>query len=116
MNKKAAIKMLRELAAYVERRQRAKPKAGYDQSSYIHQCGAPACLLGHSWAKNGMRRSDALEEYLRGVPVVIGATYWFTSARAELFSVSGCGNARTDWRKAVGFVRAWCDAHEAQAT
>lgn len=93
---KLGNKRLLKLATYVERRQRAKPKKGYDQKFVSYACGAPACLLGHA-------------ERLFWRSTVAGATTSFfaltMSEWGALFGMNGCDNAGTDWRKAVAFVR-----------
>lgn len=91
---KTGNRRLLRLADYVERRQRAKPKAGYNQRRVVHDCGAPACLLGHA---------DAL---FHG-PVYLEFFAVEAAESVELFHNNGCGNARTDWRKAVAYVRAF---------
>lgn len=119
LSKKTVIARLRELATYVERRQRAHPTCGYDQETFTHECGAPACMIGHGHALFGPRKAGELENALRAVePINTMFSPWSVfgaTAKTQLFSGRGCGDAGSDWRTAVKFVRDWCDAYEAQA-
>lgn len=93
-------KNLLDLAAYVERRQRAHPRYGYRQYSFTHYCGSPGCLLGHE-----MHRGNISKDAWIADPVVL-KRYAIDSRQAEiLFGLVGCDDAQHDWRKAVQFVR-----------
>lgn len=92
----------------------------YDQSNYIHPCGTPACAMGHY--------ALATEADFRISPY--GAGWWFTNrsdgrilliddfAKSEfcledhesweLFSGSGCGNAKTA-KQAAAYIRRFVD-------
>lgn len=107
--KKVALRRLRDLADYVERRQRAKPAKGYVQREVLHDCGAPGCLIGHGRVVLGEARMTELARYVGTTPSQEG----YVSAWWDLLSCRGCNDARTDWRKAVAYVRAWCNEHEA---
>ena len=96
---------LLKLADYVERRQRAKPKAGYDQETLEHPCGAPACLLGHAHT-------------CFPLPGYQAASFFGLSTDEVhlLFNYKGCNDARTNWRKAVRYVRDFVKRRQADAT
>ena len=100
--KKTVIRKMRELADYVERRHRSKPKSGYDQTLVTHDCGAPACMRGHGDVLFGDKGMDQLRRAVKRLDC-------FT----DIFGAHGCDDAQRNWRKAAKFVRDWCDEREA---
>lgn len=98
---------LLDLAAYVERRQRAIPKWGYNQRVLMHnslECGAPACLVGHAIHRGDLPGFHAINSGIDS-PIVT-RKYALTYQEAmELFATTGCDSAGNDWRKAVAYVR-----------
>lgn len=93
-----------------------KGEMGYDQKRFVHECGTPACALGH-WAVHNPRRwrvKDGIPAF-RGVMDPLSAScYQYGARRVEangvtaatkdfginlmesvkLFDGDGCGNAR----------------------
>lgn len=86
----------------------------YDQMYTLHECGTPACALGH-WAVNNRRRFLVDKRNgsvtLRAEPDIvfcgmIGAIEFDLSYEhgSELFSATGCGHARTA-KQAAKYIR-----------
>ena len=93
-------KNLLDLAAYVERRQRAHPRHGYRQYSFTHACGSPGCLLGHEMHRGNIPKDAWITD-----PEVL-KRYAIDIMQADMmFGFGGCDHALHDWRKAVQFVR-----------
>lgn len=94
---------LLELADYVENQQLSIERHGfdatYDQRELFHDCGAPACLLGHAHTHFGPGK-EVTDSQMGCRFFKISLLEW-----DEIFSSEGCNNAKRDWRKAVAYVR-----------
>lgn len=100
----------------------------YEQSAYLHECGAPSCALGHwaahnplRWVKRGGfvdrivtdKQSKRLSYWLdshghlgptRGAIMDFALNY---QENEKLFSANGCDNAGNDAKKAARYIRAF---------
>lgn len=77
-------------------------KAGnYDQGLFYHECGAPACVLGHyQHATNKLTRWQ-----VRYFDSDIADHFGISSSEMhELFAHLGCGNAKTG-KQAAEYIR-----------
>lgn len=95
---------------------RKRKEPTYSQYEFTHDCGTPACALGH-WAAANPRRwyfEGSLYPQLRNA----GSPYTSplddacdefsidSDETQELFDVGGCGNARTA-KQAAKYIRAF---------
>ena len=87
--------------------------SGYTNRGYLkHECGTPACALGH-WAAANKDRwvsvdgSPVLRDLSSMHPADSTAEDFCINERehAELFGVNGCGDACDDGKKAAEYIR-----------
>lgn len=89
----------------------------YDQGSWLHPCGTPACALGHWAAAN----TDRWTTHILWKPLLtsVAAGVWHSSIdcaqvdfcldydeASELFGGIGCGHAKTG-KQAAAYIRAF---------
>lgn len=103
------------LATYIARRQsHLKPNGAkrYDQCELFHDCGTPACALGHAFVK-----FPALYRHGRKACEFFALKGFRPAAEwIEIFGPHGCGDAKRDWRKAVKYIRDFVARRRAAAT
>lgn len=104
---------------------RAKGEPRYRQTYFSHECGAPACALGH-WAAANRRRGWKFDASLHPQPLLRGvvAACWSSVVAeefsissedgSELFSAWGCGSARTA-KQAAKYLRKFVKRKQAEA-
>ena len=94
----ANLLRLADILEDADERHRAAGRPTYRQAAHVHDCGTPACALSHWYAHLGRSWLDGdLEE--------IEADFALDAAEAaELFSGSGCGNAKTA-KQAAAYLR-----------
>lgn len=107
---------LADILSKADATHKKKSEPNYDQQFYAHECGTPACALGH-WAtanrrwvwlglkydlfprlrnnSHGSTTEDAMEEF-----------HLTEDEADELFEVDGCGNAQTA-KEAARYIRAF---------
>lgn len=111
---KERLLKLAEILDVADAQHRKKKEPTYVQNATIHDCGTPACALGH-WAAANKRRFKydrrsgivALLDDPENIAVsVIGAREFDLSMgqAVELFSGWGCGEARTA-KQAARYIR-----------
>jgi hypothetical protein len=85
---------------------RKRKEPGYCQERYNHECGSPACALGHAYSDRGFRRAG-LKNPDWSFVVEDAEFFSITVAEAqELFDTDGCGSARTA-KQAAKYIRAF---------
>lgn len=88
-----------------------RSEPAYNQATYVHGCGTPACALGH-WAKANRDRwfFDNFQPFLKKQPDVGGdAAKEFSIDEEEsedLFGVDGCDGAQTA-KQAAKYIRSF---------
>ena len=92
---------------------RARKEPTYDQQQIHHDCGTPACAIGH-WIRHSRGRITVSEEGVISYPEVFGAEgitfvgaleFRITGPQAfELFGNNGCDEARTA-KQAAKYIR-----------
>jgi hypothetical protein len=87
--------------ADAEHRKRGEPT--YEQGCFRHECGTPACALGHWIAHDdGWLDQGSSADFLKAKDVfVLGA-----GDSQVLFGTDGCGGARTA-KQAAKYIRAF---------
>lgn len=84
----------------------------YDQTRLRHDCGTPACALGH-WASNNRRRWEWEEGHYPVLRHESTGETWFDATKEfaityeeadELFEMNGCGRATTG-KEAARYIR-----------
>ena len=98
-----------------------KGEPTYYQGHFAHDCGTPACALGH-WAAANTRRW--ITDVSCGVPGIRNGSIGFEAAKQdfalndaeviELFEASGCGNAKTA-KQAARYIRRFVKSREKEA-
>lgn len=92
---------------------RAKKEPTYDQEQVTHDCGTPACAIGH-WIHHSRGRVVLTDNDIllhtevfgaEGVILVGSAEFRITGDQSyELFSGRGCGKAKTA-KQAARYIR-----------
>ena len=105
MNAEKLLKLADILDAAHEAHQR-KGGPGYNQARYTHECGTPACALGHWAAAHPERFAAILRESPHISPLYLAELEFdLTHEQAsELFDADGCGEATTH-KQAAEYIR-----------
>lgn len=92
---------------------RAKKEPTYDQEQITHECGTPACAIGH-WIRHSRGRLMITEHGVllhrevfgaEGIRFVGSAEFRISGEQAiELFAHDGCGEAKTA-KQAARYIR-----------
>lgn len=122
MDKQTLLIKLRALATYVESFQgnleTISGKTSYDQEVVTTACNSPGCMLGHLLLLTSRSRNRELATALSELPTIkelpMCENYTDCNSYYQIFGVFGCDSAAKDWRKAVKYVRDWCDIYEKQ--
>lgn len=104
---------LADVLDLADERHRAKKEPTYDQGQITHDCGTPACAIGH-WIPHSRRRLIFTKEGVLfhaenfGIDGIRNAghkEFRITYDQSdELFSSHGCGGARTA-KQAAKYIR-----------
>jgi hypothetical protein len=106
---------LADILHVADEKHKEKGERTYDQGSFLHNCGTPACALGH-WAAANPRRWLLIHR----IPcLILDGEYPRRDAMKEfcinddeydqLFFGSGCGNAKTA-KQAARYIRKFVNA------
>ncbi len=113
---KLHIKRLKKLISILEAADDIHDKRkepSYDQYSYMHSCGTPACALGHYVASNKrwvlINRIPFLKNGNKDLRQDTKDEFGITSDESDqLFGPTGCGRARTA-KQAAWYIRQFLD-------
>lgn len=102
----------------------APPEARFDMGRLVHDCGTPACLLGHWLARPDLSPRFGLARQIGLIRDRVGHRAlhfdakpirdWFGLSQAQycgLFDTWGCEGARSDRAKATAYLKQWIAEH-----
>jgi hypothetical protein len=107
----ANLLKLAEILETADAEHQAKGEPPYDQSTYAHHCGTPACAVGHWRAFRGRIVVPAQAPHHQSAQVDRDDFALVDMEYYGLFGDFGCGDAQTA-KEAAAFIRTFVDNRE----